>query len=87
MEKPESGTGTGTLKIETRVSWEALKPVPNTRVEKKIKMASSVIIVLRNFFSTVIVIPKMYSSRERAYLWLFSTCMCSTLPNMLTHHT
>ena len=51
MEKPESGTGTGTgtLKIETRVNWETLKPVPDTRVEIKFKMASSVIIVLRNF--------------------------------------
>ena len=51
MEKPESGTGTGTgtLKIETRVNWEALKPVPDARVEIKFKMASSVIIVLRNF--------------------------------------
>ena len=49
MEKPESGTGTGTLKIETRVNWEALKPVPDARVEIKFKMASSVIIVLKNF--------------------------------------
>ena len=49
MEKQESGTGTGTLKIETRVNWEALKPVPDARVEIKFNMASSVIIVLRNF--------------------------------------
>ena len=49
MEKPESGTGTGTLKIETRVNWEALKPVPDTRVGIKFEMTSSVIIVLRNF--------------------------------------
>ena len=41
MEKQESGTGTGTLKIET--------PVPDARVEIKFNMASSVIIVLRNF--------------------------------------
>ena len=34
---------------ETRVNWEALKPVPDTRVGIKFKMASSVIIVLRNF--------------------------------------
>ena len=55
MEKPESGTGagtgtgtgTGTL-IETRVDWEALKPVPDTCVGIKFKMAFSVIIVLRN---------------------------------------
>ena len=43
-----TGTGSGTL-IETRVNWEALKPVPDTRVGIKFKMASSVIIVLRNF--------------------------------------
>ena len=51
MEKPESGTGTGTgtLKIETRVNWEAPKPVPDACVEIKFKMASSGIIVLRNF--------------------------------------
>ena len=51
MEKPESGTGTGTgtLKIDTGVNWETLKPVPDARVEIKFKMASSVIIVLRNF--------------------------------------
>ena len=50
MEKPESGTRTGTgTQIETRVNWEALKPVPDTRVGIKFKMASSVIIVLRNF--------------------------------------
>ena len=52
MEKPESGagnrTGTGAY-IETGVNWEALKPVPDTRVEIIFKMASSVIIVLRNF--------------------------------------
>ena len=54
MEKPESGTGSGNgngtgTYIETRVNWEALKPVPDTRVGIKFKMASSVIIVLRNF--------------------------------------
>ena len=31
------------------VNWEALKPIPDTRVEIKFKMASSAIIVLRNF--------------------------------------
>ena len=31
------------------LNWEALKAVPDTRVEIKFKMASSVIIVLRNF--------------------------------------
>ena len=49
---PESGTGNGTgtgTEIETRVNWEALKPVPDTRVGIKFKMTSSVIIVLRNF--------------------------------------
>ena len=56
MEKLESGTRNRKQKrnrngtyIETRVNWEALKPVPDTRVGIKFKMASSVIIVLRNF--------------------------------------
>ena len=49
MEKSESETGTGTgTYIETRVNLEALKPVPDTRVGIKFKMASSVV-VLRNF--------------------------------------
>ena len=50
IRNPESGAGAGNgTGIETRVNWEALKPVPYTRVEIKFKMASSVIIVLRNF--------------------------------------
>ena len=36
------------LKLRPK-NWEALKPVPDTRVGIKFKMASSVIIVLRNF--------------------------------------
>ena len=44
----ENGTGTGT-EIETGVNWETLKPVPDTRVEIKFKMACFVIIVFRNF--------------------------------------
>ena len=44
----EPGNGNGT-QIETRVNWEALKPVPDTRLGIKFKMVSSVIIVLRNF--------------------------------------
>ena len=34
--------------LKLRPNWEALKPVTDTRVEIKFKMASSVIIVLRN---------------------------------------
>ena len=37
------------LRPKIEVNWEALKPVPDTRVGIKFKMASSVIIVLRNF--------------------------------------
>ena len=87
MEKPESGTGTGTgtLKIETRVNWETLKPVPDARVEIKFKMASSVIIVLRNFQRSDRDTKDVLTARK-SLLWLFSTRMCSTLSNMLTHH-
>ena len=54
MEKQESGIRNRSRNRnrnlnETRVNWEALKPVPDTRVGIKFKMASSVIIVLRNF--------------------------------------
>ena len=46
--EPEAGLE---LKLRPEVNWEALKPwpVPGTRVGIKFKMASDVIIVLRNF--------------------------------------
>ena len=53
MQKPESGIRNPEPETEPelklRVNWEALKPVLDTPVGIKFKMASSVIIVLRNF--------------------------------------
>ena len=59
MEEPESGIRNPEPEpepetetepeLKLRPNWEALKPVPDTRVGIKFKKASSVIIVLRNF--------------------------------------
>ena len=46
--EPEPETETEP-ELKLRPNWEALKPVPDTRGGIKFKMASSVIIVLRNF--------------------------------------
>ena len=65
LEKQESGirNRNRNLNWDQRVNWEALKPVPDTRVGIKFKMASSVILFWE-IFSTVIVIPKVYSHSE-----------------------
>ena len=53
MEKQESGIRNPEREPETemelKLNWEALKPVPDTGLGIKFKMASSDIIVLRNF--------------------------------------
>ena len=48
MEKPEPEPELKLRPLGTG-NWEALKPVPDTHVGTKFKMASSVIIDLRNF--------------------------------------